>query len=50
VRPVLAVALSPGRITGLTNRLGKQAIGFLGFLDGKTLKHAKTTEAESIGR
>jgi hypothetical protein len=28
----------------------KQAIGFLQILDGKTLKHAKTTEAENIGR
>jgi len=25
----------------------KQAIRFLGLLDGKTLKHAKTTEAEN---
>jgi N-methylhydantoinase B/oxoprolinase/acetone carboxylase alpha subunit len=35
----------PGTSQGRTG--GKQAIGFLGFLDGKTLKHAKTTEAEN---
>jgi hypothetical protein len=35
----------PGTSQGRTG--GKQAIGFLGFLDVKTLKHAKTTEAEN---
>jgi hypothetical protein len=30
-------------------RGGKQAIGFLDTLDGKTLKHAKTTSAENRG-
>jgi hypothetical protein len=35
---------------GTEGRTGwEQAIGFLDPLDGKTLKHAKTTEAESWG-
>jgi len=35
----------PGKTQGRTG--GKQAMGFLLPLDGKTLKHAKTTEAEN---
>jgi len=38
----------PGRTQGRTG--GRQAIRLLGFPDGKTLKHAKTTWAESVGR
>jgi hypothetical protein len=35
----------PGTSQGRTG--GKQAIRFLGFLDGNTLKHTKTTKAEN---
>jgi len=35
----------PGTTQGRTG--GKQAMSFLGFLDGKTLEHAKTTGAEN---